>query len=85
MTKLKVLSNAGDHTKAVPIEKGVPIPHRRSSPKYPWRQMEVGDSFFAAGARQPSLRQQAYAVTRRIGWKFIVRQAEGGCRVWRVE
>jgi hypothetical protein len=85
MTKLRVLSNAGDHTEAVRIEKGVPLPRAHRSSKYPWRQMEVGDSFFAAGVLRSSLRQQAYAVGRKIGRKFAVRQVEGGTRVWRVE
>lgn len=75
------------------IEKGVPIPARKfgsgRTPKYPWRAMEVGDSFFVQ-SDNPKQTQQAITSTacnRRshYGSRFTVRQVEGGVRVWRIE
>jgi hypothetical protein len=63
------------------IDEGIPMPEKRHSPKYPWKEMEVGDSFFvpkrAFLASSASLR---YAPK-----KFSQRAVDGGVRVWRVE
>ena len=72
------------------IDKGVPLLDRqRKNTVYPWAAMEPGDSFFVAGAAQPSISSCAGAVSRRrSGWRFATRKVtEGGVagvRVWRV-
>lgn len=60
------------------IDKGVPIPaHGRS--KYPWRTMDIGDSFII-----PKLTVSMGAVNDRYHPKyFIVRKCDDGYRVWR--
>ena len=30
----------------ITIEKGIPMPEQKRHAKYPWDQLEVGDSFF---------------------------------------
>lgn len=71
------------------IERGVPIPApvrgrgRRS--RYPFDDMQPGDSFEAAGAKAGSLQQAARRVAMRTGWRFTTRQTETGARCWRVE
>jgi hypothetical protein len=72
------------------IEKGVPIlPQKRPGAgrksKYPFRDMEVGDSFMALGVAPITVRRAAYWSGRRLNKKFMTRTVEGGVRVWRVE
>jgi hypothetical protein len=63
-----------------PIDKGVPIPNR-----FPFDQMEVGDSFVIT-----TKRQTASVAARRYGdkhgMKFITRQMpDGTFRCWRTK
>lgn len=69
----------------IKIEKNIPIPaeYQRAS-KYPWRTMEIGDSFYVEvkggiGGRV-STANKVYAPR-----KFISRGEEAGYRVWRIE
>jgi hypothetical protein len=68
------------------IEKGVPVPSGAVSNRYPFREMEVGDSFFVpSGATQAgNVRAAAAMAGRRHGAKFKVCQKADGVRVWRV-
>ena len=56
---------------------------------YPFRDMSVGDSFFASGVRINSVRRSASLFASRNGMKFATRkQTENGVtglRVWRVK
>jgi hypothetical protein len=63
----------------VQIDHDVPLPIHGNS-KYPWHQMEVGDSFLIARcAVQPPIN------ILRKGWKFTRRETEEGWRIWRVK
>ncbi len=70
------------------IDKGVPLPEPmfggRTS-KYPWRQMEVGDSFFVLGGARNNLNLAASANKHHAPKRFAARSVEGGVRVWRIE
>jgi len=69
----------------IKIEKGIPLPTTARTPraeKYPLRQLEVGDSFVAP-VGQAALSAHARRVAKDTGYKFVVRHAEGGARVWR--
>lgn len=73
------------------IEKGVQIPDsrwQRGRPrKYPFSEMEVGDSFVV----QPTERKPAitsadqWAKYHKNGAKFVSRFVDGVVRIWRVE
>lgn len=72
------------------IEKNVPMAergsaHRGRPAKYPWAEMEVGDSFFSPsdGATAATMRAGAQKAGKRLGFTFAVRLVEGGVRVWR--
>ncbi len=66
------------------VEKGIPVPRSASGwVKYPFRQMEVGDSFFVAGATSKTLVNAAQG-HRYEGRKYTVRTVDGGARVWRI-
>ena len=78
-----------------PIEKGVPLPKRpggngRTTPnrfpslRYPWKHMEVGDSFLVSGRTTRKVGSTATWAGGRFGMKFAVRAVEDGVRVWRV-
>lgn len=72
------------------IEKNVPITKARVGSgrpaKYPFRDMEVGDSLFAEGQNaQGRLTIAARGWARTHNAKFVARTVEGGCRVWRIE
>ena len=74
-----------------PVESGVPMPKEKGRYcKYPWRVMEVGDSFFVPGA--PDLDLKLHRVRALISYQhskhpeyFEVRVVDGGVRVWRTE
>lgn len=74
-------------TDTIKIEKNIPAPNNgvRGSPKYPFRKMEVGDSFlFPAGARLASSSRAAGDAGRMMGGKFACRTTPEGIRCWRI-
>lgn len=70
------------------IEKNVPAPPAaQSTRRYPFPDMEVGDSFFVqteSARTNPRLRSCAALYGKRHGKKFRVRSVDGGSRVWRI-
>lgn len=71
------------------IEDGYAIPAERQPrtrrAKYPWNELEVGQSFFVDGARLRSMSSTASHAGRRLKRKFIVRSVDSGVRVWRLD
>jgi hypothetical protein len=72
------------------IDKGIPLPSRGESnrrgagSKYPWRSMEVGDSFLIPSDDPKKLQRRMYQNYRRYKpMKFETRMVEGGVRIWR--
>ena len=71
------------------IEKNVPVAEPWGGYRYPFKQMEIGDSFFipADGDLKKTKSSMASRATRygaRTGKRFVVRNVNGGIRVWRV-
>lgn len=68
------------------IEKGVPAPSAPRNAKYPFRNMEIGDSFFVPDdkASEDALRSSASAFGKHNSIKLKVKRVEGGLRVWRI-
>lgn len=73
----------------IKIEKGVPIPapsRREYVSKYPWRRLEVGDSFFAADKLISSMGIDN--MRKKSGFNFTARTVTEngvkGVRVWRI-
>lgn len=68
----------------LPIERGLPIPRLSL---YPFRAMQVGDSFFAPTQRH-ALQRNAYNHGRRLGYRFtsrlVTEKGVKGPRIWRV-
>jgi len=71
------------------IKKDVPIPAVRMpggrGVKYPFRSMEVGDSFHAdvSAAEAKKIQYAATAYSRRNGVKFTTRRSDTGVGIWR--
>ena len=61
------------------------IPNLGRRERYPWTQMEVGDSFFIPDGDKRKVAGAASHAARRLGKRFIVRSVEGGVRIWRSE
>lgn len=60
-----------------------PIPKFGRPFKYPWDQMNVGDSFFVAGVTSTYM-SVACRHRRLKGERYTTRTENGGCRIWRV-
>lgn len=71
----------------IPVETHVPLPtreHRHHNAKYPFGEMDVGDSFVIPEGSELSCKYAAYAYGRRWGKTFAVRkQDDGRVRLWR--
>jgi hypothetical protein len=81
------------NTSELKIEKGIPVPTGiRGSRVYPFKDMDVGDSFLVpvdeGGKRsiQSSIAQCSRRY-RKVGKQFTTRflKKEGGIRVWRIK
>lgn len=74
------------------IEKGVSMASGRRSPKYPWPDMEPGDSIVVPLDGRPPHSRRATVHRSAITWaalnepgaKYATRVVEGGIRIWRV-
>ncbi|MFO1130747.1 MAG: hypothetical protein U1E16_01835 [Hyphomicrobiales bacterium] len=68
----------------IEITKGLPTPQRGRS-KYPFRDMELGDSFFAPGASVIGLHGCARRHRpMRFTCRTLVENGVAGVRVWRI-
>ena len=70
------------------IESGIPIPGGRRqahNKKYPWNELDVGQSFFVPGVAANNFASQASRAGKTYGRRFVVRSMDGGIRVWRVK
>lgn len=70
------------------IEKGVPITGSRGvkgSWKYPFANMQIGDSFVVPDCPRDRIDGAIYKARRVLGWSFAKRKEGTGYRVWRVE
>ena len=74
-----------------PLETGIPMPDGGADYtryKYPWRQMQVGDSFFIPAASDK--KRKLYGIKSVMFYQhnrhpehFEARVVDGGVRVWR--
>ena len=57
----------------IPIEKGIPrppSPQRGGQQIYPWRDMEIGDSFFSNRVPFKNIQTACSRMGKVLGWKF---------------
>jgi hypothetical protein len=68
----------------IKIDDNVPMPAGYYSIKYPWMEMEVGQSFLVpAETKLPAIRRLA-TMRRPDGRRFSVRKTPDGYRCWRI-
>lgn len=67
------------------IEKGVPLPKTGDKSKYPFKEMEVGDSVFISDKTPEQLGGSMGSARKATGFRFTARRENGGARVWRFE
>lgn len=72
------------------IEKNIPVPTGRLHGKYPFDDLEVGDSFLvpSSGNGEIQDRRKASSAVHRQTFvlkrgKYITRRVDGGIRIWR--
>lgn len=71
----------------IKIDKNVPLPpHIREgrAPEYPWRTMEIGDSFFVAEPKTPNAATASRQTGRTFTRRAVVEDGVKGFRVWRI-
>lgn len=71
----------------IEIDKHVPMPGKRN--KYPWSELQPGDSFFVPGREVKSFGSQVHASSVRTGHGYttrtVVENGVRGVRVWRTK
>lgn len=67
------------------IEKGIPAPAAKTSRRWPFADMKVGDSVVIPAEKVMAARNTACMFGKNRGWKFTVRlQEDGTARCWRL-
>lgn len=77
----------------IKIEKNIPPPFGGGRTKYPFSEMQVGDSFFIPCSDAAMRQTVNNLIVSAKGWssrnnnsaKFTARAVEGGARVWRLQ
>lgn len=70
----------------IKIDKNVPVPKilRGGAVKYPFAQMQVGDSIFLEGQTTNKASALSAYWRRKFNWVFIARGEKNGARIWRI-
>lgn len=68
------------------IEYGIPLTGRKNGrkAKYPFADMNVGDSFALPAKNVKSARSRAFQINKKMGFKFAFRTFNDKVRCWRV-
>jgi hypothetical protein len=68
------------------VEKGIPLLDNRKTKnrRYPWRQLDVGDSFFIPEVTVKSICGSLSYARKSTHCAFSCRAVEGGVRIWRI-
>lgn len=66
------------------IEKNIPAPKKGRPPRYPFREMAIGDSFSFPAGDVGKVRSAATWNGKRSEMKFTVRICDGAGRIWRI-
>jgi hypothetical protein len=77
-----MMPNGQEDKNMVKIEKEIPIPTIHHLQKYPFLEMEVGDSIFLGDYKHArGAQQSAYLYGRKLNRKFISRKEDDGLRI----
>lgn len=67
------------------IERGIPAPPEDLPRMFPFKFMEIGDSFFVHDRPARTVRVAATKASKQHGHKYVVKVVDGGTRCWRIE
>lgn len=67
----------------IKIDKDIPLPSDKWMKKYPFEDMEVGDSFLVRDQPRQHMSEHASRIGKKLGRRFMVRTVPEGVRVWR--
>ena len=68
------------------IEKGIEIPSRNVDARYPFKDMEVGDSFFTTSTPQSYVSLNTRVLRpKKFSCRTVVENGIRGLRIWRIE
>lgn len=73
-------------TDQIKIDRNIPVPSRNT--RYPFAEMQVGDSFFVPAKKVGTLLSASYAFRKKsdaFDRKFCARAENYGARIWRVK
>lgn len=73
-------------TDQIKIDHNIPVPPRGG--RYPFAEMQVGDSFFVAGKKPGTLLSASFAFRKKndvLDRKFSARSENYGARIWRIK
>jgi hypothetical protein len=79
------LSYKENITMSIEVEKNIPIPPEKKRNVYPYKVLEVGESFFVPTGKIQIVCNANYRTGKQLGKKFIARKESEGVRVWRTE
>ena len=71
----------------IKIQKNIAMPKNLGTgrPKYPWKELEVGESFlFPEGLGESGIHSNAQSTGKRLNRKFAIRKTPEGYRCWRI-
>ena len=75
----------GHRAPVIKIDKGIPLPPPRAAQmRYPWLEMEPGDSFFVPGKKASQISSPLRAAQIATGRRYTSQTVDGGVRVWRL-
>lgn len=80
---MRQMEHLGIDMISIEISRDVPLPEPRR--RYPYVEMEVGESFFVPTGSLQVVCNANYRAGKRLGRRFIARKEVGGVRVWRTQ
>lgn len=69
----------------IQIEKNIPLPPEKKRNTYPYKSMDIGESFLVTEGKMQIVCNANYRASKAMGMKFIARKEGNGVRVWRIE
>lgn len=70
---------------SIAIDRGIPLPEVKKFNHYPYKTMQVGESFFVPGVSVKLMCNNNGRMNKITGMKFTARKEKDGVRVWRIE
>ena len=69
----------------IEIEKDIPLPAQKKRNTYPYKAMDIGESFLVNDGKMQIVCNANYRASKAMNMKFIARKEGNGVRVWRIE